>query len=122
MIPGSQGFFRIKFGDTRPRLIALCSDANGAAVDLTGLSSALLLARDVADGTELQRTMTVVSPATAGKVQYVFLAADWTTVGDKFSAGSMYDFEVQLTWGDGGIQTLPTEGNLNIYVEPDQGP
>lgn len=100
-------------GDTRPLLVVTIKDKNAAAsgytldpdnsdtwapITLTGATVKLFI-RKVGE-TALQDTLTgVLTDASNGEVTFEFAADTWEAAGT-------YDGEVQITFSDGGIQTL----------------
>lgn len=83
-------------GDTGSKLVATCKDnETQALIDLTG---ATVRAKYRIDGGALQtKVMTVLSPATNGKAEYLFLAGELT-------AGVMR-VEIEITDGSGKVIT-----------------
>jgi hypothetical protein len=100
-------------GDTRPALVVTIKDSNTAAsgytldesdsdtwdpIDITGATVKLFI-RKVGE-TTLQDTLTgVLTDPSNGVVVFTFAADTWEEAG-------VYDGEVQITYSDGGIQTL----------------
>lgn len=98
--------------DTRPILeLALLED--GVPLDLTSVTTATLLLSS--DGTALQVPCAVVPPPTGGMLR--------ATIGTAVTGtANTYQGEVQLTYTDGGIETVPNSGYVELTVEPDLGP
>ena len=83
-------------GDTGSKLVVTCKDnETQATIDLTGATVKLRFSIDGAAVAE--KTMTIQTPATAGKAEYQFLSADLV-------AGTM-QAEVQITDAGGKIIT-----------------
>lgn len=81
-------------GDTGSKLRVTCkNDADSSVIDLTG-ATVKLKWKD-SSGTLQTRTMTLLTPATNGQAEYLFLP------GELF-AGTM-DFEVEITDAGGKI-------------------
>jgi hypothetical protein len=98
--------------DTRPILeMALTEDS--LPLDLTSVTTANLLLSQ--DGTALQVPCAIQAPPTGG----ILLATLGTAVT---GTATTYQVEVQLTYSDGGIETVPNSGYGEITIEPDLGP
>lgn len=108
--------FEIKHGDTRPELIAtLYSDsAMTVPVDLTNATSVKIKVGDGQTTVKLDKTMTIKTPATDGKVGYQFTVTDWSAV-----APGDHDMEFEVTWNDTTISTYPKTGYKTLKVNPD---
>lgn len=103
----------IKQHDTWPNWVAQLRDATGAK-DLTNAASAKLMRLPQGGGALQTLTLTIVSPATLGQVM-----RDWVD-GDNDTA-SVYSCEVEVTWGDGSVETFPNTGTYQMTVEADLG-
>lgn len=98
--------------DTRP-ILELALQEDGNPLDLTNVTSAVLLLS--ADGTALQVPCAKQAPFTGGMLQ--------ATLGTAVTGtADTYQGEVQLTYNDGGIETVPNSGYVEITIEPDLGP
>lgn len=103
----------IKRGDTGPAFRATLRDANGDAVNLSG-ATALFYMRDIKG----QRTIKVsagamtIIDAPGGRVEYPWAAGDTDTAG-------LFDAEVQVTFGDGEVQTFPNNDHHRVEVMED---
>ena len=106
--------FHIKRGDTLPPLQMTLSDSEGV-IDLTNVTTVKLLAR-APSGVIVEREFDVDSPATGGNITYEFVAEDWEA--DGFVPG-FWTTEVELTYADGSILTIPTIGQKTMQVEGD---
>lgn len=104
--------FSIKKGDTRPALAATLKD-NDVAIDLTNATSVLLLAKRTTSqaGTpDISGTCTFVNRP-AGQISYTWAAGNTSIVG-------IYNLEFQITWNDGGVETVPNDvppGHSDAY-------
>lgn len=105
--------FTIKRGDTLPVLeVELALD--GVAVDLTGASVEFYFRRG---STTITRNAELAADPTTGRARYEFrVVEDWTS--EDFSVGS-YRFEIQVTFADGSILTVPTSGYNKVVVTQD---
>jgi hypothetical protein len=108
--------FSVKRGDTLPPIIAAVKDENGSPLDLTNATAATLRARLLVASpmTPITRSMTFLTPRADGKLSYSWLAGDWNA----FRPGS-YAVEIELTFADGNVLTVPTEGFLKLVVYGD---
>lgn len=104
---------KIKRGDTGPKFRATLRDANGDAINLAGATAAFYM-RDIG-GQRLVKVnggaMTILDAA-AGRVEYPWAAGDTDTAG-------LFDAEVQVTFGDGEVQTFPNDGPHRVEVIED---
>jgi hypothetical protein len=97
-------FLMVK-NDLRPSILATLQYSDGSIVDLTGCTAKFVMTQS---GTEIiNKTATVLSPATSGQVRY-----DWAS-GDTAHVG-MYKGEFQITFADTKVMTFPTDGSLDI--------
>lgn len=109
----SAGTFIIKRGDTAPAFRARCLDGS-APVDLTSASQVRLLVKR-SGSVAVSSVMTVEDQATnPGWVHHTW------QVGETSAAGN-FRGEVEVTWGDGTVQTFPAEGYAPIRVTDDLG-
>ncbi len=114
--------FSIKQNDTRPPyVVALLNDYRGpseAALPLTNADTIRFLMRlkGEPDGStpKVDGAMTVVGSPALGVVSYEWQAADTNAIGD-------YEVEVEITWNDGGIETVPNDGYFDLEVLDDLG-
>jgi len=100
----------MKFGDTMPGFLSQCLDGE-TPVPLTFINEARLLVRKP-DNDLLSAVLTVESPAGDGIVSRDWLPGDLDQIGD-------YRYEIQITFGDGSIQTFPARGYGIISVTDD---
>ena len=106
----------MKQNDTWPPLgdavtPVVLKDNTGAAINLTGATVKLFIRAADGTGTPLSRDAIVVN-AVNGTVRYDWVPADTAVVGD-------FNFEYQITFGDGKIATVPTEGYLSLSIIDD---
>jgi hypothetical protein len=103
--------FVIKQHDTYPPLELTLSDQAGA-IDLTEAEEIKLY---------IDRESTVVTgkmeavDAEKGEVKYEWAVEDLSVVGT-------FNFEVEITWKSGRVQTVPNGGDLSIEIVDDIGP
>jgi hypothetical protein len=112
--------FTLKKNDTRPMFVAALRDKAGTGaeepLDLTGATEVLFLMRlESATGPLVVTGTAEVTDAEEGVVQY-----EWS-VGDTEISGT-FVAEFQITWADGGIETVPNDGYVSIVITDDLGP
>lgn len=108
--------FQIKQGDTRPAYTAQLLDRYGlpgqVPLDLTNATQVLFKMRERGStGLVVDTAMTITNP-TSGIVQHVWDANDTRNVG-------LFDVEFEITWTDGGIETVPNGSYLSVEVVDD---
>jgi hypothetical protein len=87
--------FRFVSGDTGSKLRVTCrNDSDNSVIDLTGATVALRWYNRATDAV-IERTMSIINPATGGQAEYQFAAAELV-------APEM-DFEVRITDSGGKI-------------------
>jgi len=86
---------------------------DGAAIDLTGASVSIVL-RNRTTETVIKRAATILSPATAGLVEYQFVS------GDTVVAGS-YDLEWEIVFPDTRHLTVPDNSYHTLNILADLG-
>jgi hypothetical protein len=110
--------FTIKQDDTRPvYVVPLVSDFGGAndPIDLTDATAVKFLMRLQGDtGPPKVNAPAVITDAAAGEVTYTWDAADTDVAGT-------YEVEFQITWSDGGVQTIPNDSYFTVEIKTDLG-
>lgn len=109
--------FQIKSGDTRPAYLTDLTDDFGdpgaAPIDLTLATEVNFLMRlHGSTGSPEIRSPMTIADAVNGTVQYAWQAGDTDTPGD-------YDVEFEITWSDGGIETVPNDSYNTVRVVDD---
>ena len=99
--------FTYKRGDTRPPLDVTLTPR--AAANLSTVATVKLHLKS--GGTVITRNCSIVN-ATTNQVRYTPVAPDLDVAGT-------YQAEFELTWNDGGIETLPNEGYLEVEIKGD---
>ena len=95
--------FTIGQGDTRPDLISdLTNEQTGAVIDLTGATVTFSMTLLEATTPTIDAQACTVLDEANGQVQYRFTTTDTATAGD-------YDAEFEITFADGGIETVPND-------------
>jgi hypothetical protein len=101
--------FFLKRGDTSPALEFVLEPLTA----LTGATVRFNMRLPGASAAKVSRaTAQVVSPATDGKVRYVWQTADTDTAGD-------YLGEFEVTFQDGSIETFPNADEIKIHIRQD---
>lgn len=112
--------FEIARNDTRPKLVKQLLDATGSPVSLVGVIGIVFNMRR-GTATKVSRATAAVSTvddtgatvaATAGWAAYTWAASDTNTVGT-------YEGEFEVTFADGGIQTIPNPRKIRIEITGD---
>jgi len=105
--------FTIKRGDTLPLMrCTLTQDAS--PIDLTTATAVEVY---FSSATEVfTRSATVAADPTTGVVTYAFQDSDW--LAGQFAVGG-YKVEIQVTFTDGTILSIPTSGYGKLVVKPD---
>lgn len=111
--------YTIKQNDTRPRLVANLLQNFGqtdeAAIVLSTATSVRLLMRERGVGSPATvEGVCSITDADTGEVTYTWAA------GDTASSGT-YDLEFEITWADGGVETVPSSGYETVVIEDDLG-
>lgn len=89
----------IKRGDTRPVLGAQLTD-NASPLNLTTATAVKMLMRLPAGPSPKVEAACTITNASTGTITYTWQTGDTDTVG-------LYNVEFEITWNDGGIQTVP---------------
>ena len=100
--------------DTGPALLPTLVDEDGVVVNLTGVSDAdvrfhMIDPSSSSTKVDNNTDTSVLSPATDGKVQYLWQAADTDTPG-------LFDGEIQVTFPGGQIITFPNYRYFTILI------
>lgn len=84
-----------------------------APIDLTDATEVNFLMRlhGSTDPPAIRSPMTITD-AVNGTVQYAWQAGDTDTAGD-------YDVEFEITWNDGGVETVPNDSYLTVRIVDD---
>ena len=102
--------FDIKRGSREPSLVATLKHANGTAVDLTGATVVLnMVPRTGGTAKVAAAAVTVLVPATGGRVQYDWAAADVDTAG-------VYHAEFKATLSGGKPLVAPSRGVVVVNI------
>ena len=104
--------FYIKKDDTRPAIIANLTDANDAAVNLTGASVKFNMRVDPAGSIKINLGTAIIENAEAGQVSYPWTSANTDTADD-------YEAEFEVSFAGGGVQTFPGRNWIAVHVVDD---
>ena len=104
--------FYIKQFDTRPSITANLTDANDAAVNLTGATVQFNMRVDPAGALKVTLGTSIVEDAEAGQVSYSWSGTDTNTAND-------YEAEFQVTFAGGAVQTFPGRNWIAVHVIDD---
>ena len=104
--------FYIKQNDTRPAIAANLTDANAAAVNLTGATVKFSMRVDPAGTVKVNAATATIDDAEAGQVSYNWTASDTNTADD-------YEAEFQVTFAGGAVQTFPGRNWIAVHVIDD---
>lgn len=106
--------FTIKKGDTRPILAAVLKD-NDVVIDLTLATAVKFIMKSQGSpgGAAAVNAACEFISKPAGTISYTWVLADTATSG-------LYNAEFEITWTDGGKQTVPNDtiaaNNVPYYV------
>jgi len=104
--------FYIKENDTRPAITANLTDANDAAVNLTGATVKFNMRVDPAGATKVSLGAATIEDAEAGQVSYPWTTSDTDTADD-------YEAEFQVTFAGGAVQTFPGRNWIAVHIIDD---
>ena len=104
--------FYIKENDTRPAITANLTDANDAAVNLTGATVAFSMRVEPAGTIKISLGAANVTNSEAGQVSY-----NWTTANTDTPAD--YEAEFQVTFAGGAVQTFPGRNWIFVHIIDD---
>ena len=104
--------FYIKQNDTLPAIIANLTDANDAAVNLTGATVKFNMRVDPAGAVKVNAAGATIEDAESGQVSYAWISANTDTADD-------YEAEFQVTFAGGAAQTFPGRNWIAVHVVDD---
>lgn len=102
--------FAAKQGDTQPVWNDTLTYSDGSVANLTGASVMFVMRSMTSSTVTTNAAATIVSP-TAGTVSYTPTATDTANFGN-------YQGAWVVTFSGGAIQTWPTDGYLDIWIQP----
>lgn len=105
--------FEIKQNDTFPALEGILRDGFGKPINITGATVVLNTRLQPGGAVKVNGgAMGAVGVAVRGRVKYNWTAADTDTPG-------IYEAEIQITFSNGKIRTIPGKGYFIIDVTDD---
>ena len=104
--------FYIKQNDTRPAITANLTDANDAAVNLTGSTVKFNMRIDPAGAIKINLGTAIIEDAEAGQVSYPWTTSDTDAPDD-------YQAEFQVTFAGGAVQTFPGRNWIAVHIIDD---
>ena len=104
--------FYIKKDDTQPAITANLTDANDAAVNLTGSTVKFNMRVDPAGTTKVSLQGVTIEDAEAGQVSYSWTSSDTDTADD-------FEAEFQVTFAGGAVQTFPGRNWIAVHIIDD---
>lgn len=105
--------FEIKQNDTSPALEGILRDGFGSPIDVTGATVVLNTRLRPGGAVKVNGgSMGTVGSAVNGRVKYSWTASDTDTAGT-------YEAEIQITFSNGKIRTIPPKGYFIIDVTDD---
>lgn len=105
--------FEIKQNDTSPALEGILRDGFGAPIDITGATVVLNMRLQPGGAVKVSGgTMGAVGSAVNGRAKYSWTASDTDTAG-------IYEAEVQITFSNGKVRTIPGKGYFIVDVTDD---
>lgn len=105
--------FEIKQNDTSPSLEGVLTDGFKRPINITG--AAVVLHARLRPGGAVKvngGSMGVIGEAVRGRVKYNWTASDTDTAG-------IYEWEVEITFSNGKIRTIPPKGHFIMEVTDD---
>jgi hypothetical protein len=101
--------------ELRPSIKPTLKWPDGTVVDLTGCSAKFQLVEKDTGLAILNKTATILSPPTSGKVQYDWEAGDTNVQKDK------YKIRIEITFPDAKVQTFPRADNFFVTFADKEG-
>lgn len=105
--------FQIKQNDTSPALEGILRDGFGSPINITGATVVLNTRLQPGGAVKVNGgVMGAVGSAVNGRVKYNWTASDTDTAG-------IYEAEIQITFSNGKIRTIPPKGYFIVDVTDD---
>lgn len=107
--------FTIKRRDNLPVLRATLytDEAQTVPVDLTNVNQVLVKVGKVNQAPTLNKSMTILEPRTAGRIEVQF------TTSETFLSPDDYSMEFEVQWVGGDVSTYPKQGYKTFRVVAD---
>lgn len=106
--------FYIKRDSTNRAFRKRCVKGDGTAIDLSEAQSVRFIMADAKGAMKVDGACSVIN-ATTGEIEYAWQAGDTDTSGT-------YRAEIQITFSDGRIETVPSRGYEHIEIQDDLRP
>lgn len=107
--------FEIKENDTAPALEGILRDGFKRPINLTGATVVLNTRLRPGGAVKVNGgSMTTIGEPVKGRSKYSWTASDTDTPG-------IYEWEVQITFSNGKIRTIPPKGHFILEVTDDIG-
>ena len=106
--------FYIKENDTKPVLTAFLTDANDAAINLTGATVTFNMRIEPRGTLKVNAGAATVEDAESGKVSY-----SWAADGADTHQADDYEAEFQVVYAGGGKQTFPGRNYISVHIIDD---
>lgn len=103
--------FRIKTNDTSPKLAVTLTNSSGNAINLSGCTARFHMKAYGQSGLKVQSSATITD-APNGVVEYAWSGTDTDTAGTYYG-------EVEITYGDGSVETFPNNGYFTVIIKED---
>jgi hypothetical protein len=101
--------FYIKQNDTSPAIRAVLKDGDGVPINLDGATVRFHM-RPIGETTvTVDAAASVVSPSSAGIVEYSWDAGDTDAIGS-------FKAEFEVTYSDNTIETFPNNGYISVVI------
>ena len=105
--------FEIKQNDTSPALEGILRDGFKRPINITGATVVLNTRLRPGGAVKVNGgTMGAVGDAVKGRAKYSWTASDTNTAG-------IYEWEIQITFSNGKIRTIPPKGHFLLEVTDD---
>ncbi len=110
--------FIMKQNDTRPvydvTLFDQIGEAAQAPINLVNATAVKFIMRAPGSATPKVNAAMTVQSAADGVCRYVWVAVNTADVGT-------YQVEFEITWNDGGVETVPNGGYMEVVIVDDLG-
>lgn len=103
--------FVINQGETEPIFAQQIYDSTGSPVNLAGATGSLVLRNQASPSAVTVTGRVTIFDAANGKIQ-------WQPSAQDTSAPGLYQAKWQITWANGTPQSYPTDGWLEVSIEP----
>jgi hypothetical protein len=116
--------FRIKRGDTEPVLRRQLLQGDGTPIPALDTAQAINLVMRLKSSDPLTDPVFLKKPCVLTDAVNAWVEFRWAQAGadpaDTWQAGAYWG-EIEIVWGDGSIETVPTDGFIDMLIEEDLG-